>query len=179
MLVTRAEGNVVYELNGQPAVDVFADSFGINEAVRLEAGTHHATHSLGICESTGRYSVRQVIGVASDSALVCASSIPEGVAVRWMAATPQDKATATRDAAQIAHDNLGAARPAAALVFPASTDFGFHCPTTAKHAWAALRDIVGHSTPIAGCGAAVAVATTHHGIPELHSQASMTFLFGI
>ena len=131
----------------------------MNEAVRLEAGTHHATHSLGICESTGRYSVRQVIGVASDSALVCASSIPEGVAVRWMAATPQDKATATRDAAQIAQAITSAPpAPAAALVvFPSKYGFRFSLPHDRRvSTWAALRDIVGHSTPIAGCGAASA-----------------------
>ena len=125
MLVSRSQGTVVHELDGLPALQAHAARFGQCD----RGGRTHQTgmngasrnsqslHPVGIPELDGQYRVRYPVGVHTDGSIAFAAPVPEGMAVRWMACTPDAAIAAARSAAQQAVDGLGTARPAAAFVF--------------------------------------------------------------
>lgn len=100
MIVTRASGNVVQEIDGRPAVEAYeayasarGDAFD-----RHRAGRYMIQNELGILLFEDPVRMRAPLAVGEDGSLICAGSVPEGAAVCIVRADAERMVAAARDA---------------------------------------------------------------------------------
>lgn len=74
LVITRAEGRVVFELDGRAALDVYAERLG-GIADDTFADTF-MRHPLGICYGPDRFIVREPLQIVQDAALQFISDVP-------------------------------------------------------------------------------------------------------
>jgi hypothetical protein len=119
MRVTRARANVVYEIDGQPAFDIYrryARSRGV-ELTRERAGSFLINNEIGVYFLNHLQSARAPLSVGEDGSLACAADIPEGSSIAILDGQRENLIQAARNAAQEARQALGGARPAGVLLF--------------------------------------------------------------
>jgi hypothetical protein len=119
MAVTRARGNVVYELDGKPAFEVYrayARERGV-ELTPANAGPFLVNNELGVYFLQQLQRARAPLAVGSRGELTCAAGIEEGSTVTILDGEPDGLVAAARRAAEEAQTNLRGARPAAVLLF--------------------------------------------------------------
>lgn len=103
MKVTKAEGAVLHELDGRPAVSIYEDYFGENtEDLRKEPLARMAiTYPLGIkVGESEEYLIRDPITVDEKGSITCAAEIPEGSEVRLMIGSKEKAIEAAQEAAR-------------------------------------------------------------------------------
>ena len=102
MKVTKAEGSVVQELDGRPAISIYEDYFGEKASdLRKEPLARMAiTYPLGIkLPGLDEYLIRDPITVDEKGAITCAAEIPEGSEIRLMIGSREKAVEAAKDAA--------------------------------------------------------------------------------
>ena len=123
--VTRAAGNVVHEIDGRPAWDVWMDetreraaSRGIDVgALRAEdEGGYLLRYEAGLASGTD-YKIRAPLSRDEAGAIHFACGIPEGAVIRITESVPEDQIESAREAARRARQQLDGARVAGAVVF--------------------------------------------------------------
>lgn len=123
MKVTKAEGAVLHELNGKPAISIYEDYFGekANELRREALARMAITYPLGlkIPEYEEEYLIRDPITVDEKGSITCAAEIPEGSEVRLMIGSKEKAVEAAEDAARHVMKELetDGARPKFVLMF--------------------------------------------------------------
>ncbi len=173
LVATRAAGNVVYELNGQPAFEVYWKAWGdkppqIDNPESLAAVRRHP---LGLPQIRGEYPVRDLVGVKPNGAIEFAAPIPENAVVHVMTGDQEDVITAAQAAAQQAIDGL-AGRPAAAVIIFDCVSrlnlLGDAADVEIEH----IRSVIGDETPCIGffSGGEVA-APPGFALAALHNKA--------
>lgn len=126
LTVTKAEGNVVHELDGKPAFEVWKDEVRaaaaangvkIDEVAAKDIGAHLLRYELGMIAGPKDYKIRAPLSVGEGGAVSFACGIPEGAVVRVTSSAEGDQITSARAAAERARKGLGGAKVAGALVF--------------------------------------------------------------
>ena len=151
MIVTRATGNVIHEIDGRPALlsyERFAQGLGET----LTAATRDAfmiTHELGMLTASGEYKIRAPLNATDDGSIVMASEVPVGASVAIMAGTEERLVSAAEHAARSALANLVGAKPGAVLVFDCICRRIFLGENYKKQV-EAFRSVVGQETPLIG-----------------------------
>jgi len=86
MLITRAEGAVIHELDGQPALDVYLSERGaaLKEDGR-SFGEKCMERPIGIPNAMGGHDLRQVHEVTPEGGLVLTTAVPEQTVIQVMA----------------------------------------------------------------------------------------------
>jgi methyl-accepting chemotaxis protein len=119
MRVTRASGNVVHQLDGRPAFEVYRE-YAASKGIKLEAasaGPFLVGNELGIYTFDEVKRARAPLSVGADGSLSCAAGIPQGAEVAILDGQPDKMVSAARRAAEEAQRNLGGAPAAAVLLF--------------------------------------------------------------
>jgi hypothetical protein len=119
MRVTRASQNVVHQLDGRPAFEVYKE-YAAKRGVDLtpaNAGPFLIANELGVYMFNGLKKARAPLSVGADGSLTCAAEIPEGAHVSILDGEPDQMVAAARRAAEEAHRNLGGGRAAAVVLF--------------------------------------------------------------
>jgi len=102
VLVTRSEGNRIFELDEQPALDVYLERLDAPAAARTDANefTRFAlTHPLGIGRRSGEDQVRFIGGADfEDRSLACIAEVPPA-AMAWFMEGDRDSVLEATDAA--------------------------------------------------------------------------------
>lgn len=151
-LVTRAMANVVHELDGQSAVNLYEEYFGQGaEALRRESLARMTIiYPLGMpIPDEEEYMLRNVLRITPQGNLVYAGEVPEGSAVRLMMGSKDHALAAARVAAERAMMGLGAKRPRLALVFSSASRarlFGRAAGAEIR----CIQEVVGLKVPVAG-----------------------------
>ncbi len=124
--VTRADGSVLFEVNGRPAWDVWREAtrerardMGIDVDRLADAsaeGSFLIRFELGL-ETGAGYKIRVPLSRGADGSLNFACTIPEGVRFRIMQSRQENQVESARTAAQRALAELGGRAVAGALVF--------------------------------------------------------------
>jgi hypothetical protein len=121
MLVTRAEGATIHELDGQPALDVYLSERG---AALKEDGASWGEmcmeRPVGLPNAYGRYDLRQIHERAPGGGLVLTTGVPEQTIVQVMASDEESLLEGARHAAEEALRGLDA-EPRVAVVFSCCT----------------------------------------------------------
>ena len=119
MQVTRAAKNVVHEIDGRPAFDVYRDH-AAKRGTSLtpeSAGGFLIGNELGIYFFDKLHRARAPLAVGPDGSLACAGEIPQGASVCILDGEPDSMVAAAGRAAQEARKSLGGADAAAVLLF--------------------------------------------------------------
>jgi hypothetical protein len=119
MRVTKAEGNVVFEIDGKPAFSAYekhAAERGI-QLSRDNAGPYMIANELGVhfFERIGR--ARAPLSVGRDGSLACAGDIPRGSMVSILDGDADRMVQAAKSAANEARAALRGQEPAGVLLF--------------------------------------------------------------
>jgi hypothetical protein len=121
VLVTRSEGNRVFELDEQPALDVYLERLAPPEAARADpaAFTRFAlTHPLGIGRRTGEDQVRFIGGADfEDRSLSCIAEVPQAALAWFMEGDEESVIAATEGACEDALAPLDGRAPLGLLAF--------------------------------------------------------------
>jgi hypothetical protein len=151
--VTRASGNILYELNGEPALEVFKRFLG-KHAVGLPAvGVEYPLGIISRCADGSEddyYLLRATMSVNhDDGSLGFAGEIPEGSMVQLTCGDISSILEATRKAVAIAREGLGDTPPGMVFYFGCNarkTVLGLRT----KEEYALIREGFGRDVPILG-----------------------------
>jgi hypothetical protein len=121
MLVTRADGNTIFELDGRPALEAYVSERGA--ALKEDArsfGEQCLERPIGLPNARGLYDLRQVHETVPGGGIVLTTGVPEQTVVQVMATDPALLLEGAGHAAEAAAAQLD--RPARlALVFSCCT----------------------------------------------------------
>ena len=124
--VTRAEAATVYEVDGRPAWDVWAEKTRDSAAKRhvdpdtlseAELGGYLLRYEAGLETGAGEYKIRAPLSRGRDGELSFACGIPQGSVIRITESEPERQVESARTAARRALDQTGGLPVAGALVF--------------------------------------------------------------
>jgi hypothetical protein len=173
LVVTRSAGNLVYELNGQPAFEVYWKMWG-DELPKADSPELSATlkqHPLGLPQIGGEYLVRDPAGIRPNGAIEFAAPIPENAVVHVMSGDREDIFAAARAAAQQAIDGLAGRPVAAVIIFDCVSRLnllGDAAAVEVEH----IRNVIGSETPCIGFFSWGEIAAPPGlGLAALHNKA--------
>lgn len=119
--VTKAEGSVLHELDDKPAIEVYEDYFGEEEAKELREKTLAQlaiTYPLGMrVDGSEEMLIRDPISVDEHGSITCAAEIPEGSEIQLMVGSREEAVKVAEIAAQNAVEQLDGSDPKAVIIF--------------------------------------------------------------
>jgi len=172
MLITRSSNNRVFEIDGEPALDLYLERLHVPEPARSDPGEFTrfaATHPLGLASRRGEHHVRY-IGEADfdERALVCIAEVPQGALTWLMEGDAESVLEATDAARDAAFDALGGNRPLGVVAFDCIARRGVLGEDgIAREIERIAAD--GEATPVAGFYTYGEIARTH-GVSGFHNQ---------
>ena len=157
--VTRSEGNVVYELDGRPAWDIWVEQTrahalsarGVDPATLqdpTEVFLYMVVYEAGLQLGGHEYKMRSPIAKLDNGAMSFACGIPEGSVIQMMESDPARQVASANEAARRAVAQLQGRPIAGALVFDCirrKSILGDHFRDAIASMYAAL-----HQAPLAG-----------------------------
>lgn len=119
MQVTRATKNVVHEIGGRPAFEVYRDHAAKRGTTLApeSAGSFLIGNELGIYFFDRLHRARAPLAVGPDGSLTCAGEIPQGASVCILDGEPDSMVAAAGRAAEEARRSLDGGEAAAVLLF--------------------------------------------------------------
>lgn len=116
MLVTRVDGQVVHEIAGRPARDVFEEHIRRGETQELDRvrpGGYYSTHAFGLIEPNGTHLIRGV-RLGADGDVLTFAPLPVYSAIQIMACDEEDLLAVSHD---VAERSVAGRDPSVLLVF--------------------------------------------------------------
>jgi hypothetical protein len=172
MLVTKSEGNLVQQIDGRPALDVYFERHEVPEPARTDAAefrTFAATHPLGLASRSEERHVRFINDVDFDQgALVCIAEVPQGGLVWMMEGDAASVLQATNGACDDALAALEGNLPLGLLAFDCIARRGVLGDEGIKDEIARIAER-GGDAPVAGFYTYGEIARTR-GISGFHNQ---------
>ncbi|MBI4156053.1 MAG: FIST C-terminal domain-containing protein [Candidatus Zambryskibacteria bacterium] len=151
--VTKSAGSVIHEINGKPAIRIYEDYFGEEEAKVLRTETLAKlaiTYPLGMkVVGSDELLIRDPITVDEHGSITCAAEIPEGSEIRLMVGSRNEAIQVARTAAKSALEQLGGSAPKAIIIFNCIARqklFGDKSGDEIK----AIQEIIGPQVPLIG-----------------------------
>jgi len=121
MKVTKSAGAVLHELDGKPAINIYRDYFGAEEAKKLQEETLAKlaiTYPLGMqVVGSEEMLIRDPITVDEKGSITCAAEIPEGSDIRLMIGSREEAVKVAKVAAENALAQLDGGKPKAIIIF--------------------------------------------------------------
>jgi len=153
MKVTKSSGAILHELDGKPAINIYRDYFGAEEAQKLQEETLAKlaiTYPLGMTVAgSDEMLIRDPITVDKNGSITCAAEIPEGSEIRLMVGSREEAVKVAKVAAERAIEQLEGLPPKAVIIFNCiarSKLFGERSGEEIN----AIQEAVGAETPLIG-----------------------------
>ncbi|MCX5697943.1 MAG: FIST C-terminal domain-containing protein [Candidatus Omnitrophica bacterium] len=155
-LVTKSENNVVYEINGASATNLYEEYFNCDLAkLKKELARISVFYPVGIhVKEAQEYLLRSVASIEDNGSLCFQGNIPEGSTIRLMIATKDSCLEATKYATREANSYLGGANAKLVLVFNSFSRYKLLGDDSAKDI-DIIKGEFGENTPVIGllsCG---------------------------
>ncbi len=118
-MVTKAEGNVIYELDGVPAIKIY-EEYTQHIGYKLTADNTNMfmmANELGVEMPNNEIKVRAPLSTNADGAITCATGIPVGKKVSIVESQKQNLIAAAKTATNNAMQSLNGNKPAGVIVF--------------------------------------------------------------
>jgi len=118
-VVTASDGQVIAEIDGRPAEEVYIERVG-GRGGRLSDEAFEAmaiTHPLAQPEEHGNRRLRHVLGRSDGGGLICATQIPVGATIEFTVLSLNELVSSGWDSVTASLASLGNDCPKAALVF--------------------------------------------------------------
>lgn len=153
MKVTKSVGAVVHEINGAPAVKVYEDYFGEEEAsvLRTDILARLAiTYPLGMkVTGSDELLIRDPISVDAKGSITCAAEIPEGSEIRLMMGSREEAVRVAKIAAEQAMAQLEGGVPKAVIIFNCIARNKLFGENSGEEI-DAIQEVVGKDIPLMG-----------------------------
>jgi len=123
--VTKAEGNIIKEINGEPAVKLYEDYFA-KDVLELAKELRRISifYPIGIyLQGEKEYLLRNILSIKDDGSLVTQGDIPQNSQIRLMIGTKDSCLAAAAASCIEAKRNLGAQKTKFVMVFDAASRF--------------------------------------------------------
>jgi len=123
--VTKAEGNIIKEINGEPAVKLYEDYFA-KDVLELAKELRRISifYPIGIyLQGEKEYLLRNILSIKDDGSLVTQGDIPQNSQIRLMIGTKDSCLAAAVASCIEAKRNLGAQKTKFVMVFDAASRF--------------------------------------------------------
>lgn len=153
MKVTKSSGNVIHEVDGKPAISIYEEYFGEQEAAALKTETLAKlaiTYPLGLqVAGSDELLIRDPLMVDEKGSITCAADVPEGSEVRLMVGSTTDAIKAATEAAKMAMEQLEGTPPKAIIIFNCiarSRLFG----ERGGEEISAIQEVIGRDVPLIG-----------------------------
>ena len=154
--ITRAQANIVHELDGRPASSVYEEYFGAELMATVKQATltrRLIAYPLGIrrrleADAADAVALRTILAFGPNGSLVCTGEVPEGAWVQLMIGSKELVLDAAAAAAQAAIRPLRTVR--FVLVFSSAVRKRL-LGHAAGLEMARIRQVVGPRVPVAGC----------------------------
>ena len=121
MKITKSSGAVIHEINNAPAIKIYEDYFGKEEAKVLHTeplAKLAITYPLGMkVAGSDELLIRDPITVDEHGSITCAAEMPEGSEVRLMVGSREEAVKVAKIAAEDAVAQLGGSAPKAVIIF--------------------------------------------------------------
>lgn len=151
--VTKSEGSVLHELDGKPAISIYEDYFGADEAKKLREDTLAKlaiTYPLGMkTEGSEEMLIRDPLTVDEKGSITCAAEIPEGAEIQLMVGSKEEAVKVAKQAAQNAVDQLEGEKPKAVVIFNCIARNKLFADNPAAEIQA-IQEAVGSDVPLIG-----------------------------
>jgi len=175
-VVTSSEGQLIAEIDGRPAEEVYLQRVGGKEQISDEAFEAMAiTHPLAQPEAHGNRRLRHILGRSPEGGLLCSTHIPAGAAIEFTVLSLDELVRSGWDSVTSSVESLGNHEPEAALVFDCAGRrrvLGHGQAQEVK----AITDSFGDPPPLAGLYTDGEVARTS-GPKGDHNHAVVTVTF--
>ena len=153
MKVTKSEGAVLHELDGKPAINIYRDYFGAEEAKKLQQETLAKlaiTYPLGMTVAgSDEMLIRDPITVNEQGSITCAAEIPEGSEIRLMVGSREEAVKVAKEAAEKAVEQLEGTVPKAVIIFNCIARSKLFGERSGEEI-TAIQEVVGAETPLIG-----------------------------
>lgn len=153
MTVTKSEGAVLHEVNGQPAIKIYEDYFGTEEASVLKTETLAKlaiTYPLGLkVEGSEELLIRDPFSVDANGSITCAAEIPEGSEIRLMVGSLEEAVKMAKVAAKNALDQLEGEMPKAIIIFNCIARNKLFGQRSGEEI-VAIQEVLGRDVPLIG-----------------------------
>lgn len=151
--VTKSVGAVLHELDGQPAINIYRDYFGAEEAQKLREETLAKlaiTYPLGMTVAgSDEMLIRDPITVDEKGSITCAAEIPEGSEIRLMVGSREEAVKVAKVAAEKAIEQLDGLPPKAVIIFNCIARNKLFGERSGEEI-GAIQEAVGTETPLIG-----------------------------
>ena len=153
MKVTKSEGTVLHEVNNKPAISIYEDYFGAEEAAVLKTESLAKlaiTYPLGLkVEGSDELLIRDPFTVDANGSITCAAEIPEGSEIRLMIGSIEDAVRVAHLAAQNALEQLEGVKPKAAIIFNCIARNKLFGKRSGEEI-SAIQEVIGRDVPLIG-----------------------------
>ncbi|MDD5097620.1 MAG: FIST N-terminal domain-containing protein [Candidatus Omnitrophica bacterium] len=149
--VTKAEGNIIQEINHEPAVKLYEDYFA-KDTLQLAKELRRISifYPIGIyLQGEKEYLLRNIISIKDDGSLVTQGDIPQNSPIRLMIGTKDSCLAAAVTSCEEAKKNLGAQKTKLVMIFDSASRFtllGRRCLRELE----IIKAVFGENTPIIG-----------------------------
>ncbi len=149
--VTKATGNIVNEINHEPAVNLYKEYFAKEiPELKKEMPRLNAFYPLGIgVAGKKEYLLRSVMSILQDGSLVFHGDVPEASPIRLMIGSKESCLLSTRRAAETAMGSMAKKKIRFAFVLNSLARYTL-LGRLAGQEIKIIKDILGQDTPIAG-----------------------------
>lgn len=181
MMVTRAAGNTIQELDWQAAYDVYKAFAADVENVDLDTvgfAEFSMRHPFGIPQAKegDEYIVRDPVAKNEDGSITCVGEVPVNSVLRILRGDKESLMRAVKNASKALLDQLADQPLAGVLVFSCASrclllEDGFFDEITV------IREVVGEQVPICGCMTYGEIGTIGDGPPEFHNKSVVICAF--
>jgi hypothetical protein len=178
LVVTRAEGNVLYELDGRSAFEAYQEQFSDRPELSLENfGPFAVDHPLGLPQMGREYIVRDPYSAQPDGSLMCAGAVPEHSIVRIMMGDRETMIRSAREAAAEAVQPLGERQSLVGFVFSCVTRLGY-LGAAAQEEVVAIGEAMGAETPFIGLFSFGEIAAQQDSPSTVHNKTAVVGVLG-
>jgi len=149
--VTRSQGDIVNEIDGAPAVNLYKEYFAKEiPELKKELKRLSVFYPLGMLISEKKeYLLRSVVSILDDGSLAFRGEVPQGSSIRLMISSKEACLESASNAARTALKNIGGAKIKFALVF-SSLSRNILLGRQAAQEIRLIQDILGKDVPLAG-----------------------------
>lgn len=152
--VTKSSGNIIEEIDGAPAIQLYEDYFGEQYSTMLQQGKLSAfasSYPLGIyAEGREQLFLRSPLRVdVEKGVIVCGGRVPQGSNLRLMISDKQQAVTIARNAARELMRKLAGKKPKVVFMFSSSARRKL-LGHSADREVRAVQEEIGREVPLAG-----------------------------
>ena len=176
MVVTRSEGRIVHEFDGQPALEAYRNLFPEAHLSPENFTEFVMAHPIGLPQAGGEFLVRDPIRANPDGSISFIATVPEHAVAHIMRGDPDTLFAAAENATQRAIAQLNGAPLVAVVVFDCVSRL-LMLRAGAKTEIQRIRTIAGESTPIAGMFSFGEIAA-EYGPAAFHNKTVVVYAIG-